>query len=168
MDELKRGQVTIKGVSNKLVESIGATVFEIDTNEGMFNFWATKKDGNPTKAYEQFQQFRFMVGDTIKVAYKESDASYNNSKTGVRINKVNKTIVFFETEDKNTPAKVAPITQTQVNTIMKPETEVEVLRRKLAELEKENIPVIQLDTTDYSPTEVEPEDLYVGGEKVPF
>lgn len=103
MDETKKEVVTIQGIENKYIESIGVSVYTLHTDQGDFQFWEKKKDGGQTKAMEQFQQFRFIAGDRVEVVYKEQDASYNNKKTGARINKVNKNVVFFVQSDENTP-----------------------------------------------------------------
>lgn len=103
MDELKKDTITIKGVDSRFIESLNTRVYDVDTDKGKFQFWETKKDGGLTKASEQYQRFRFIAGDTVEVAYKESEASYTNSKTGATIHKVNKNIVYFAVSDENTP-----------------------------------------------------------------
>lgn len=134
MEDTKKAVITIHGIADKYIESIGATVFTILSNQGDFQFWKNKKDGSETKAYEQFQQFRFVSGDTVEVIYKEQDASYLNKKSGKMVNKINKNIIYFAQIDENTPA--TPIPEHKVdNDIEKITARLDDLEKRIVDLE---------------------------------
>ena len=91
------------------MEKIGTRVYEVETQDGQkYSFWETKKNNTLTKACEQYQKFRFIAGDHVEIAFKETPTSYQNSKTGETIHKTNKGIVYFKTEEGGN-APTAPV-----------------------------------------------------------
>lgn len=102
-NSLKKTAIEIKGIESRFIESLNTRVYDVDTNQGKFQFWETKKDNKLTKAFEQYQKFRFIAGETLEVSYKESDGSFINSKSGKKVNKINKTIVLFSLDQEGNP-----------------------------------------------------------------
>ena len=124
MEDTQSKTITIEGIENKYIESLGATVFELKTDSGKYSFFTTKKDGAETKAYEQFQKFGFKSGDSVEVVYKESTGKpYINKNSMKEVTPINKTIVFFVTEDGgNSPVvhsapKKEPVSEDEIERI---------------------------------------------------
>lgn len=64
-------------------------------------FYSTKKDGTKSKAYEQFQQYRYQVGDTVKAEIKEEPKSFPDKQTGKTIAYTDRRILYFSTVEGN-------------------------------------------------------------------
>jgi hypothetical protein len=67
MDELKNATLTFKGVKN-----FGEKVSVI-TDAGFFGFFKNKKDGSPSKALETLKALEPKLGDSLEIAYKETE-----------------------------------------------------------------------------------------------
>lgn len=63
-DEFQSLNIAISGV-----EDTGSQVKIRDQNKRTYSFFKTKKDGGPTVAFQDFQQFK--IGDTVLITYKE-------------------------------------------------------------------------------------------------
>ena len=171
-EALIKKTIKIKGIESRFVESLNTRVYEVETQDAeKFSFWETKKDGSLTKASEQYQKFRFIAGDSVEIAFKESDGSFNNSKTGQRITKVNRTIVYFAVSDENTPKQ-----PTNTPTAQKPATgnhtapqEAPVTREEFNKaLGRIKSLELMLNAQKTFTDPVDDEPLTVGGEVVPF
>lgn len=53
---------------------------KITVNEGKikYSFWKDKKDGQPTKAYQDYDRIKFSINDFIEILYKEEAAEFTN------------------------------------------------------------------------------------------
>lgn len=99
MENTQEQKITIETVESRKIPN-GSTVYNLKTDKGRFSFFDKKKDGSLTKANEQFQKFNFGTGDTVEAVYK-SEESGQNPHTGQPY--MNNTIIFFKTQDDNTP-----------------------------------------------------------------
>lgn len=79
----------------------------IQSGRDKYNFYSTKKDGNKTKAYEQLQQFRYQIGDTVKAEVAEEKKTFKDKKTGKDVTYTDRRILYFATVE-NTPVFEAP------------------------------------------------------------
>lgn len=93
--------ITISGVESRQVGT--STVITILADKDKYQFWSHKKDGSLSKAYEQFQKFRFQVGDTVEVAFESKQESFTG-KQGKIIEFWRHTILYFKTVDEHTPS----------------------------------------------------------------
>ncbi len=59
-------------------------------------FSELKKDGQPTKAFEDYQKMRPMPGDKLKVGFEETEYSYINKRTGEPAVGKNRNIRFID------------------------------------------------------------------------
>lgn len=94
MDDLYKAKIKIAEISQGATK-FGQVVKLIDEKGRKFHFFDTKRDGNPTKAYEQYKQGRFMVGDNVEFAYKGEEKSFTNDK-GKNITYKDRKIMFFK------------------------------------------------------------------------
>jgi len=94
-----------------------------------YNFWIKKQDGTETKAYQQFQKFRFTAGDVVVAEVVEQEKSFVNEK-GKDIAFTDRTIKFFYTMDEDTPqSHQTPKIEAQgVQTL---EADIDVLEEKI-------------------------------------
>ena len=90
----------------------GSQKFTLTTDKGKFTFFDTKVDGNQTVAFKQFNQFRFKIGDMVRVSYitKESGMNPHTQRPYV-----NNNIMKFVTVDQNTPVTPPAPYQVQMN-----------------------------------------------------
>jgi hypothetical protein len=79
-----------------LIEGVEDTVRKVilKTAGAKFYFWKLKKDGNQTKAFQQFQDFNFRAGDAVEAAVKEEQRTFTNEK-GKEITYMDRNIAFF-------------------------------------------------------------------------
>lgn len=85
-DELKNKVIKYCGFETKSMQF--GTKYKIKDEEGKsYSFFDSKKDGNQTKAYQQFLDLK--VGDRVGIAYKEEDGVYNGKQVKY------KTIMYF-------------------------------------------------------------------------
>lgn len=118
-----------------------------------YTFFGTKKDGNKTKAYEQFTKFGYKVGDTVDAEVKEEPRSFTN-KDGKNVDYVQRTILYFA-EVEGTP-------------IVKQGTLEERLSRLEARVKTlENAQGVQ-DESDFTPDEEPEEPDEINPDDLPF
>lgn len=85
-------------------------VYTLLVDKDKYKFWQIKKDGIESKAYSQFQQFGFKSGDAVDISVETKEKSFTN-KEGKLINYRDNSILFFYTEDNNTPSTPQEATQ---------------------------------------------------------
>lgn len=86
MDELKNKVIKYCGFETKSMQF--GTKYKIKDEEGKsYSFFDSKKDGNQTKAYQQFLDLK--VGDRVGIAYKEEEGVYNGKPVKY------KTVMYF-------------------------------------------------------------------------
>lgn len=66
----------------------------IISGKNKYHFYSTKKDGNKTKAYEQYKLYRYQVGDVVKAEIDEKPDSFVNDK-GKTVNYTDRKIMYF-------------------------------------------------------------------------
>lgn len=66
----------------------------IVSGKDKYQFYNTKKDGNQTKAFEQFSKYKFGIGDVVKVKVGEKAKSFTDPK-GKNVNYTERTILYF-------------------------------------------------------------------------
>ena len=66
-----------------------------------YSFFDSKRDGNKTKAFEQYEKYGYRIGDTISAEVKEEEKTFTNDK-GKQVTFTQRTILYFE-EVENTP-----------------------------------------------------------------
>jgi hypothetical protein len=98
MDDVKKITFKITGMADKTVN--GTKVITLLNDKKRFDIWEKKKDGSNTKAWEQFQQHRFISGDEVTVSYSESESGMN-PHTGNPY--INRRVLFFDTDGQGTP-----------------------------------------------------------------
>ena len=98
MEELNHKQVILKGCHLREGEKngVGWVIMEIFTDQESYSLWLKKKDGTETKAFTQLKAMGFPVNKRVGVAYDIKDGSYVNQHTGKKVEKQDRTIVFFE------------------------------------------------------------------------
>jgi hypothetical protein len=93
--------ITITGIESKFYDDNQS--FTLLTDNGKYRFNSKKKDTDEeTKAYQQFQKFKFKSGDTVEIGYYTSKKTFKN-KEGKNITYDNNIIAYFSTEDDDTP-----------------------------------------------------------------
>lgn len=132
MDNIQKASFRITGIESKSIN--GTQVFTLLNDKTRYQFWSKKKDGSDTKAYEQFQKFRFMAGDQVNVSFNVTESG-SNPHTGKPY--INRTIVFFDTVDDNTPNTVSASDSNGTN-------EIPVIRTSATSSTAE-IPTIYID-----------------------
>lgn len=102
-------QITIEKISQDTVKFGIKTTIESGRNK--YIFYNSRKDGQPTKAFTQFEQFGFRVGDSVSAEIAEENKTFTNAQ-GKEINFTERTIKYFEEVRPGTPvisqARVAP------------------------------------------------------------
>jgi len=94
-----------------------------------YSFFDTKKDGNATKAFEQFRKYKYGVGDTIEAEVKEEEKSFTNEADKV-VNYTQRTIMYFgEIENVPTAPMAQPVKRNAWN-------ELDDLQKRVKRLEK--------------------------------
>lgn len=96
--------IKIEGISQKTVQY--GQMVTITSGKNKYSFFDTKKDGSFTKAFEQYQKYRFAIGDTVNCEVKEEPQTGTDKKTGGSFTYVQRTILFFE-EVENVPTHVS-------------------------------------------------------------
>lgn len=91
--------IKITGISQDQVKYGMKTT--IEAGKEKYSFFDKKKDGNLTKAMEQFKKYKFAVGDQVNVEVKEEEKSFTG-KEGNTVKYTQRTILYFE-EIENTP-----------------------------------------------------------------
>ena len=89
-----------------------------------YSFFDTKKDGNATKAFEQFRKYKFGVGENVNVEVKEEEKEYEGKPYTQR------TILYFGGVE-NVPT--APMAQPVKRNAWK---ELDDLQKRVKALEK--------------------------------
>jgi hypothetical protein len=102
---MQQQTIQITGVESRQVNE--SQVITLLAGKDKFQFWSKKKDGSSTKAYEQFQKFRFNAGDSVEVAFESKPESFMG-KQGKMIEFNRNTILYFAVQDDFTPKQ--PIT----------------------------------------------------------
>ena len=67
---------------------------KIQSGKNKYHFYSTKKDGNKTKAYEQYKLYRYQVGDVVKAEIDEKQKSFVNGE-GKTVNFTDRKIMYF-------------------------------------------------------------------------
>jgi hypothetical protein len=106
-------ETTFKTINISGVESNEKKITLLQGKEKYY-FWITKKDGSSTKAYEQFQKFRFNAGDSVEIAVKEEERTFTNGQ-GKEITYTDRNIAYFKTLDENTPSTIGVAQKTPPN-----------------------------------------------------
>jgi hypothetical protein len=88
-------EITITGIETRQFD--GAMKYVLKTTDGNFNFYDTKKDGEQTLAFQQFQEIKPSIGDKITVGFKEEQKNYKGH------NYTDRRIFFFATSPQNAP-----------------------------------------------------------------
>ena len=132
---LDKGKWTLKGTDSK-----------------SYTFWEKKKDGNQTKAFEQFKNYALDVGMTVEAEVKARPWTDSRGK-----DHISNDIMYFRGDEYGVPyVKTA---QTAPQTTIKPkdgETQGDRIERKLDHL----IALITEETTEEpKDDEIKPEDL---------
>lgn len=71
-----------------------------------YTVWITRKDGQPTKAYQQYNQLGLRVGSSVEAEVDEKEQSFVNA-SGKEINYTDRTVLFFYTDRPQTLAEGA-------------------------------------------------------------
>lgn len=132
-------QIKISGIEDNLakghiiiLENTGETYRNGDAKQNKYKIWAKDRQGNPSEAYQQFQQLRPMLGDTVSVDIWEKEESFINQE-GKVINFTSRTINRFTSEATGgAPRPVSP----QGNTSVAQEQENAVSGQILANMEE--------------------------------
>lgn len=95
-------QVKIDGIESSdkiitLLENSGTYRKNGEEKKNKYKIWVSKKDGTPTKAYQQFQKIRPVVGDILEMEVEEKDAEYNGFPY------VDRTVSYFILDEHGTP-----------------------------------------------------------------
>lgn len=96
-NEIKKAQFKVSGIENREVN--GNKIIILLDGKNRFDIWEKKRDGGNTKAWDEFQKFRFMIGDVVSVNFTESESG-QNKYTGKPF--INRRIISFE-QVENTP-----------------------------------------------------------------
>jgi len=96
--ELNNASVILKGCHLKEGEKngVGWSIMKIFTDQEDYSIWLKKKDGTETKAFTQLKAMGFPVNKRTGVSYSVKDGSYLNKHTGKRVEKEDRTIMWFE------------------------------------------------------------------------
>lgn len=95
--EGKHSVIKIVSYAKKDFDNGGSMYTLIDENNKKFRFSKTKKDGAPTRAYEGLQALGIdVVGATVGIAYEEAPDSFDDPKTGKKVEYTKRTIRWFE------------------------------------------------------------------------
>lgn len=95
-DFLLRKVITIKGIETKEGETQYGkwqSFIVTDQENNRYSFFATKKDGNPTKAAQQMKEQGLTIGSKVLINYKEEEKSFQ--KEGKTMNYKARNIAFF-------------------------------------------------------------------------
>ena len=106
--------ITIAEHSSKLTKN-GATLIKLIDKDGRkYSFFSTKMDGNPTKAYQNFQNLGDPVGKTVEIGYSEDQAEFEGKPFTRRSIRFLKEIAQNEMNANGTykPGTVTDIDQT--------------------------------------------------------
>jgi hypothetical protein len=93
-------QITITAVEQKDTK-VGPKII-LHTGKDKYEFFVSKKDGNKTKAFEQYKQFKIGLGDSQIVEAEEKPETFINGK-GETVNFIRKTILYFVTDENKIP-----------------------------------------------------------------
>jgi len=157
MEDTQQIVVTINDVNIRPINQ--SMVYTLDTTGGKYQFWDKKQDGSDTKAMEQWKKFNFRKGDRVDISYVAKESGKVNTHTGQPF--VNKTILFFNQSDSNTPS--APNHPNATQSYNKPaptgsNAQLDRIEQKLdlllmerphkAQAKQEEVPTINLDDGD--------------------
>lgn len=70
-----------------------------DTERRTFTFFANKKDGSDTKAFEGFKQLQIRQGSVVDVAFTEEEYTYTHPVTKEAKQGKRRSIKFFNTKE---------------------------------------------------------------------
>lgn len=91
-----RQKITINGHETKTFD-FGTKHKVSDQNGTSYSFFETKKDGGPTKAFEQWKKYELGRGVTVDAEIKKDKKKYNGKQYTQR------TILYFYTDEHNVP-----------------------------------------------------------------
>lgn len=79
-----------------------------------FKIWINDQDGNPSRAYTQYQKLRPLAGDKLEAEVFEKEASFTNP-AGKLINYTDRTINYFYLDNEGNPTKPVDAPQASVS-----------------------------------------------------
>lgn len=108
----------------------------IDTDKKKYSIWKTKQDGNPTKAFESFQNY------VMSATGKHFNIKYNEKPVADKPNAFYRTIVIISEINENTTAKPVSYGSTSPKTAFTGdsglETRITALEVRISKLEALN------------------------------
>jgi hypothetical protein len=96
MDEVISRKINIDQVTK------GDKMLKLEDGRVKYTLWKLKKDGTPTKAFEQWEQYELDQGMAVTAGIKEEEKSFENEK-GDTILFTQRTILYFEGDEYGTP-----------------------------------------------------------------
>ena len=96
--ELTSAQIIIKGIHLREGEKnvVGWAIIEVFTDQDSYSLWLKKKDGTETKSYTQLKAMGNLINKRVGVTFTSKDGSYLNKHTGMKVEKEDRTIMWFE------------------------------------------------------------------------
>ena len=97
--ELEKTRVILKGCHLKEGTSKAGKPFaiiEVFTDQDSYSLWLKKKDGTETKSYTQLKAMGNLINKRVGVTFTSKDGSYLNKHTGMKVEKQDRTIMWFE------------------------------------------------------------------------
>jgi len=112
---MKTKQIKLTQTSTRVAGTSTVYIIE-DENRDKYEFWSNKQDGQPTKAFTQFQAMRPLAGDMLEINYDEKPNTFTNQQ-GQVINAIKRNIAFFT---ENPVARQSQPQDTTQNSIQAP------------------------------------------------
>ena len=104
--------IKLSGIESKSFDNGGTKHILLD-GKTKYNFYATKRDGAPTKAMEGYDKMRPRVGDTLIAEVETEEKTFQDPKTRKDVRYNDNRILYFyedgeELEKAQTPYAVPP------------------------------------------------------------